>query len=805
MALQWIAACRVRLFLAMDGAMFERRLKVFLGFLVLFILLLLARAGQLQVVERERWSIAAEKSRRRCRPIETVRGNIFDIKGRLIATDVPCTDVCIDYRALTDPPDGAWVAAKAAERLRARLGDEFAKKPKKVRSELLAAETDAVKADIRQMWDLLATIGGKPREDIDEARTAILRRVEMRQKLVWYNNYAAAREKSARNGKIAPEQESLWRRWLIGEDAPSGPDIDNYAISIDEQTAPHAILRAVDDDVQNRLGKNAGRLPGMVLRPGTHRFYPYGTAFCHGMGHVGHVDRQDLKDDPMANDDTRRYLPNDLIGRAGVESLCEQALRGCKGKIETVAGNPVPVATTPPVAGSDVRLSIDIELQAAIEDAFTHAHFINSDKAEETALVHGGAVVIDVPTGEVRALASYPTYDLNQFDDQYQQLHDDQLNNALFNRATMSQLQPGSTVKPMVGISAISEGVLTPDDTIECTGFLVIDGKRQPNGRCWEETMFGAQLRAMGMTSAHHPFPSRAPHPTGFLTFGDALERSCNVFFETVADRLGMDLLSLWYSRWGLGRPTGIGIPEYHGRLPNRLTGPLWAKRQKTWFSGIGQDPVAATPIQMANIAATIARDGVWMRPRLLSDEEARELDIRPVQPRPAGAPANQPPAYYPDRVDLKLSPAGLAAARDGMERVVTGPAGTGTGVLNFASEQLKSIRMCCKTGTAQASPFKVKLKEHGKAVLDQNGKQVYAPLIPSTKEHPSDINPWYRGNGKDGIQIDHAWYIGFAPAGHPQVAFAVMVEYGGSGGGAAAAIARVALETCIAQGYLTP
>ncbi len=465
------------------------------------------------------------------------------------------------------------------------------------------------------MWDLLAKLTGKPREQIDEARNDVLRRVEMRQKLIWYHNYVAARQKTGQPDNNAQQHESFWRRWLIGEDATAGPDIDNYAITIDEQTSAHVILRAVDDATINQLGKNAARLPGMVLRPSTHRFYPYGTALCHSMGHVGHVNREDLNDDPMAPDETRRYLFNDLIGRAGIEGLCEQALRGSKGKIETIAGSSTPIATTPAVPGSDVHISIDIELQAAIEDAFTHAHVVNSDKTEETVLVHGAAVVINVPTGQVRALASYPTYDLNRFDEEYQQLNDDQLNKALLNRATKAQLPPGSTVKPMVGISAITDGLLTPEDTIECTGYLVIDGKRQPNGRCWVVTMFGEQLRAWGISPAHHPVPSSAPHPTGLLTFGDALERSCNVFFETVADRLGMQGLSMWYDRWGLGRPTGIGIPEAYGRLPSQFIGPLWATRQKTWFSGIGQDPVRATPIQMANIAATIARGGVWMRP----------------------------------------------------------------------------------------------------------------------------------------------------------------------------------------------
>jgi cell division protein FtsI/penicillin-binding protein 2 len=112
----------------------------------------------------------------------------------------------------------------------------------------------------------------------------------------------------------------------------------------------------------------------------------------------------------------------------------------------------------------------------------------------------------------------------------------------------------------------------------------------------------------------------------------------------------------------------------------------------------------------------------------------------------------------------------------------------------------------CGKTGTAQAPRFALKVKdEHGKPVLDEHGRQVYSYLEPSTKENPSTIAPWYRGNGPDGRDINHAWYIGFVPAEHPQVAFAVMVEYGGSGGGAAASVARSALESCIKHGYLRP
>jgi penicillin-binding protein 2 len=366
----------------------------------------------------------------------------------------------------------------------------------------------------------------------------------------------------------------------------------------------------------------------------------------------------------------------------------------------------------------------------------------------------------------------------------------------------MSQLQPGSTVKPLVGVAAITQGVLTDADGIECTGYLVIDGKRRGVGRCWVASKFHEALKG---AVAHHPVPWDAPHPTGFLTFGDALERSCNVYFETLAHRMGMQGLSAWYERFGLGRPTGVGIPEARGRVPGNYDGPAADVMGKTWFAGIGQDPVAATPIQMANASATLARSGIWMRPRLVSDAHAREFGIRPPRYKPTTRPGEPDiPAYeIPDREDLKLSPLGLAAAKDGMTRVVRGKAGTGKGILKNAPA-LENISICGKTGTAQAPRFGLRVMDSatGKQARDADGKPVFVFLDPSTSERPNPLAPWYRG-GRDGKDLNHAWYMGFAPADNPQVAFAVMVEYGGSGGHAAAAIAKQALTACVELGYL--
>jgi cell division protein FtsI/penicillin-binding protein 2 len=193
----------------------------------------------------------------------------------------------------------------------------------------------------------------------------------------------------------------------------------------------------------------------------------------------------------------------------------------------------------------------------------------------------------------------------------------------------------------------------------------------------------------------------------------------------------------------------------------------------------------------MANATATIARNGLWMRPQLLLRNSDGSLP--PVRQGAFG--------QIPDRVQLELSPEALAAAREGMFRVVNGRAGTGKALV-AADKLLQSAMICGKTGTAQAARFMVPVRdESGKIVRKPDGKPKLQEVEPSTAEKINPQAPWYRM--ADG-RLDHAWYVGFAPADHPQVAFAVLVEYGGSGGVAAASVARAALEDCISRGYLT-
>jgi penicillin-binding protein 2 len=777
--------------------MFERRLKIFLLFLVLATIVLLSRAVQVQVVDQSYWTQRAAGLLQNTQTTETTRGRILDLNGKVLAVDVPCTDACVDYRAILNPPNPKWVADVVKGRLSSRLGSQFRKMSATQRTALRATETRQVLADLETMWQTLAELY-QPTDDqetdhraaIEEIRRSIVQRVEMRRRWVWFHNFQRDQAKIA----DAPE----WRKWLSGGSG-DGPDIDSFDVKVDEQTQPHVILPALDQQTCNFLGTRLNQFPGLVLSPSKHRLYPMKETACHILGRLSRVSAEDLaraKSDQL--DETRMYLPNDQIGREGIEALCEPLLRGARGMIERRVGDDAIVEQKDFVPGQDVRLTIDADLQTEVQQMLKH---IRQKKANgEWATpppgmdMHGAAVVIDVKTGEVRALASNPGFDLNEFNDNYAALVSDKLNNPLVDRATCDEFEPGSTVKPMVGLGAITQGVLKPLEGIECTGYLVlnVNGRkvRQSTGRCWVVSEFGEEwLRNHGIfTVAHHPIPF--PHkghdgnPDGWLTYSDALERSCNVFFETVADRLGPAGMAHWYDAFGFGRPTGIGITERRGLRPGQRPVDMVMARMANCITGIGQGQVWATPLQIANEAATVARGGIWMRPHLLTSGTQARLDA--VRPRPADMP--------PDEVNLHLDPEGLRQAKIGMVAVVNGDSGTGT------AARRNDMLVAGKTGTAQAARIWQRL-------VDQSGNVIREPLPPANNAHPNTGTEWYRSTDDDGKSVVHAWFMGFAPSEKPEIAFCVLIEYcgAGGGGGVAGPVVSNILEACVKHGYLHP
>jgi penicillin-binding protein 2 len=758
--------------------MFERRLKVLLIILFALTATLMVRAAWLQVASASHWRAQAELTMTRQSLVETSRGRILDFKGRVMAEDSACTDAAVDYRVILPEPDETYIRDLARQRLRNQRLDEWRGAGTDGRRRMLEVEVANVLDEVRAMWKRLADVSGMSQEEIEETRAGIVRRVEMRRRAVWYRKYEDAVAEHKRR-----EPSAWWKRWLI-DDTQRAPELDDFKIEVAEQREAHVILRNIPQAVHNELWREIDRYPGLVLRPSMSRIYPYDDTAAHVIGTLSKVRREDLQSDPSIGNPLRQYLPNDLIGRSGLERLAEQQLRGTRGSIDRyLDAERRIVDSRDALPGADVRSTIDMELQRSITEAFLHVRIRNPDGSIDTVPMHGGAVIIDVKTGEVRAMVSFPTFDLNTYDQEYSKLARDELNRPLMNRATMFALEPGSTLKVAAGLAAIADGVVGVNEGIECTGYLQLGGRTFHVGKCWVATRFESRLGRGGV--AHHPIP--IPHQgkfgnrDGFLSFSEALERSCNIYFETVADRLGLERLGMWYDRLGIGRTTGVGITEAAGINPADYTGPASVRRYTTWVAGIGQGEIATTPLQMANLAATVARDGIWLKPKLL-----------------AGADVPDPTPNIPTRVDLGIPLDALRAARRGMTDVVHSAAGTGTEI------RRDDMLIAGKTGTAQASKLTIiQRDEAGNPLRDEDGKIRRITLEPSTRGNPNPLAPWYRGTGNSGTDLAHGWYIGFAPADNPTIAFAVMVEYGGSGGYSAASVLRDALEACVEHGYL--
>jgi penicillin-binding protein 2 len=343
--------------------------------------------------------------------------------------------------------------------------------------------------------------------------------------------------------------------------------------------------------------------------------------------------------------------------------------------------------------------------------------------AEEALGARSGAVVaMDPNSGEILALVSHPTYDPNLFPRGISPADWVRLSNdpshPLYNRAVQSVYPPGSTFKIVVSLAGLDSGLIDPRDKVTCTGSLR-SGRRV--FRCWKK-------------GGH-----------GTVAFHQALVESCDVYFYTMGDRIGFDIIAKYASSLGLGSTTGIALAdEKAGLIPT----PAW-KRERTkeaWFQGdsfinaIGQGFVLVSPIQAAQMMSALANGGVFYEPHLLkrtrSRETGKEKIFSSVEKRRAS-----------------FDPSALDEVRRALIGVTTEPGGTAHG----AATPLGTV--AGKTGTAQ----------------------VIAQKVPGRKLTKSTE--------------DHAWFVAYAPADRPQIAVAVVVEHGGHGGAAAAPVARKVIE----------
>jgi penicillin-binding protein 2 len=459
-------------------------------------------------------------------------------------------------------------------------------------------------------------------------------------------------------------------------------------------------------------------LPDVVVQEVPTRQYPVQAMAAHLIGYVGEATEDQTAADSVPT--------GAIVGQSGVERTYNKVLMGADGArrvvVNSVGREIRTIEEVAPVEGTRVQLAIDYAMQKAAEDAFrVSGHW-------------GSAIVLDPNTGDVLTLASLPAYDPNAFAtgidrSAWAALNTDKLR-PLQNRAIQGRYSPGSTFKIVVATAGLEEGVVTPDRQIYCPGGATFYGR-----------FFKCHL-----AGGH-----------GYVNLRRAIEQSCNVYFYTVGNMLGVDRLHKWSERLGLAGKSGIDLPnEVESIVPSTE----W-KRQRArernlpvseekWYAGetisvaIGQGPLSVTPMSLALMITTVANGGQRVVPRLV-----KAIDVG------SGWRATDPPTS-PARFFMK--PETVSAVHDGLWLAVNGR-GT-AGRARIAGRDVSG-----KTGTAQ--------------VISNQGKE--------------------RARGSERDLRDHGWFVFFAPRDNPEIAGVVFAEHS-EHGYQGATIARHIIETYFAQ-----
>jgi len=455
------------------------------------------------------------------------------------------------------------------------------------------------------------------------------------------------------------------------------------------------------------IESHRNELPELDTIMAHRRLYPRKGFMAHLIGYVGEVS-EDMLNQPQFE----LYSPGDVVGKSGVELQYNQILMGKNGSRRAVVNSHgkemEQLAETPAQPGQPLKLTIDLDLQIAAEEALEG---------------HNGAIVaMDPRSGEILAMVSRPTFDPNDFAvrvsrDQWAKLVNDD-DHPLLNKAIQAQLAPGSTFKIIMATAGLQEGI-AQDMHVNCTGGATFYGRYF---KCW-------------VTAEHRVH--------GSVDISKAIYQSCDVFFYTLAEKLGIGRIAKYATMFGLGQRTGIDLPqEVSGVMPSEE----WKIRnfKQKWYAGetisvgIGQGAIAATPIQMARAIGAIASDGLLVHPHVTN---------------PRDLPSNViPAANVQEPVKIPLDPENWTIITDGMAGVVN-PGGTAP------SAHLQGIDFAGKTGSAQtiSNALKARLGAVGKANFKDNG-----------------------------------WFIGVEPRRNPEIVVCTLLEEGEHGYLAARTAAQV-------------
>ena len=456
---------------------------------------------------------------------------------------------------------------------------------------------------------------------------------------------------------VTPTEAGPPEKWLPALQRIVALDADDIAQFEDARHSakrfrPVTLKPRVEPEEVARFAVDRWRFPGVELVPYLNRRYPYGPLLAHVIGYVGRVDEDDLK----ALGEANRAFTH--VGKTGIERYYDDILRGRIGyeQVETnVEGRALAtVGRVPAVPGTDLKLSIDLDLQRAMVAAFGD--------------YDGSAVAVDPRTGEILAMVSLPGYDPNLFVNgishkDYRALTDNP-SRPLFNRNVLGGGPPGSTVKPFIALAGLDSGLRTPEDKVFSSGEFHIPGQ----SRGYRDSHAGGH---------------------GWTDLRKSIAASVNTYYYQLALDMGIEALAHWMHRYGFGERTGIDlVGENTGIVPS----PEWKRQhsREPWYTGetviagIGQGFWKATTLQLVRATAALADDG-----------ELRRLHLARERRDGYEAPWRAIPEPKPER--LSDNPGHMQAVREGMEMTMQ-PGGTAY----WAAGRGAPYRIAGKTGTAQ-------------------------------------------------------------------------------------------------------
>jgi penicillin-binding protein 2 len=653
--------------------MYDKRVKIFIAISLALLAICVLRLAQMQLLADSKLQDEIAEMKRqsgRARQLKTVRGRILDRDGNVVAVDTPRFQICINYELssfLDDRVVEARKLAAAAKDSNPSLFDFYDELETK-RSQLMEVvirgcakfgmteqqvweRINAINDDI---WNLRAFLAWRSSRDPNSLASK-------------YNNQIISipfSEAMADFSQHFSEEEQLNRITRVS--------------GLPEMSEPLPLVDLKTDDDVFAAQVEFMDLNDVQILPTGQRRYPYGSVASQTIGWVGlATQKRDTKlfeDDPLAS-----YRKGEMCGREdGVEYVCESVLRGRRGEVVIDIDREL-VRQNEPDFGDDVVLTLDVELQKKIEQDLA------DPKVNPGYHSHGmAAVAIDVGSGDILALVSMPTYDLNRARYDYGELLKDP-NMPVIHRAINKQYLPGSCVKPVILIAAMEAGLVTAEEEIECPSHDAPQG--WPNCLIWRS--------------------SRVGHSSQWTNNArNALKGSCNIYFSRLADRFDPPVLQRWLFRFGYGRPLPLVCPvplpgdqevREMRQSPGQISTTRPTTRQIQSFDdipplrpsekanfGIGHGNLWATPLQVANAFATIARDGLHKPPRLF------------LQPHAAGSGG-------PDMsADLGISAHTLAVVRDGMSAVVNESGGTAHDVFAPAGLSRYGVHVYGKTGSTE-------------------------------------------------------------------------------------------------------